>query len=201
MAEKKRTTATTNTHPASGNGPGGAPPPSAARQRAHAPGATESDPGKNPQQAAAAPTSADEQPPPGLDEARHAAAQRAAFQAEVMRQALFPAMMADALGYDNTFESRAYKVYLERLLQDAGNPTDPVERMMLEQLALAHFRIGQLQVSAGHAKALEATKIYNSAASRLLGEFRRTALALRVYRGRVPEDKPQKNLKIFKMAQ
>ena len=70
MAQKKRTAATTNTHPASGNGPGGAPSHSAARQRTHTPGATESEPRKNPQQAAAALSSADEPPPPGLDEAR-----------------------------------------------------------------------------------------------------------------------------------
>lgn len=118
-----------------------------------------------------------------------------------MRTSLFPALVADALGYDNLFDSAAYKVYLERLLDDAGNPGDPVERMMLEQLALAHFRIGQLQVSAGKSKGTEATKLYNSAASRLLGEFRRTALALRAYRTRQPEARPEKNLKLFKAAQ
>jgi hypothetical protein len=30
--------------------------------------------------------------------------------------------------------------------------------------------------------------MYNSGAARLLGEMRRTALALRAYRGRVPEE-------------
>jgi hypothetical protein len=156
-----------------------------------------------PQEAPAAPSSAPGQPPPGLDAARHAATQRAVQQAEVMRQTLFPAMMADALGYEGTFEGRAYKVYLERLLEDAGNPRDPIERMMLEQLALAHFRIGQLHVSAGHARSTEAAKIYNSGAARLLGEFRRTALALRVYKTGVPEGKAQakERLKIHKIAQ
>lgn len=159
-------------------------------------------PGAQGQEVPTAPSGAPDHPPPGLDAAKHAAAQRAAYQAEVMRECLFPTLMADALGYDNIFDSRAYKVYLQRLLDDAGNPADPVERMMLEQLALAHYRIGQLQVNAGQSKGTEATKIYNAAASRLLGEFRRTALALRAYRTHVPEGKSeQPRLKIFKAAQ
>jgi hypothetical protein len=109
--------------------------------------------------------------------------------------------MATALGLDALFDSSGYKSYLEQLLQDAGNPKDPIEVMLLEQLALAHFRIGQLHASAGKAQGTEAAKIYNSAAARLLGEFRRTALALRVYRARVPEGQPAHRLRIYKRAQ
>jgi hypothetical protein len=74
---------------------------------------------------------------------------------------------------------------------------------MVEQLALAHYRIGQLHVSAGNAQGAEAAKLFNAAVARLWGEFRRTALALQVYRGRVPENRPEAKpkLKIFKMAQ
>ena len=73
--------------------------------------------------------------------------------------------------------------------------------MMVQQLVLAHFRIAQLHAAAGQAQALEGIKILNSAAARMLGEFRRTALALRLYCGRVPEGQPEKNLKVFKIAQ
>jgi hypothetical protein len=118
-----------------------------------------------------------------------------------MRRGLFAAMMADAVGHEATFGSSAYRVFLERLIQDAGNPSDPVQRMMLEQLALAHFRIGQLQVQASHAESNEGVKLYNSAASRLQGEFRRTALALHAYGSRVPGDRPQGMLKVYKQAQ
>jgi len=151
-------------------------------------------------EAPAAPSDATERPPPGLDDAKHAAAQRAANQAEIMRQTLFPAIMADALGYEGTFEARAYKVFLDQLIEESG-AADPIERLILQQLALAHFRIGQLHVSAGQAKSVEGVKVLNAAAARMLGEFRRTALALRAYRTRVPEDKPEKNLKLFKAAQ
>lgn len=140
-------------------------------------------------------------PPPGLDAAKHAAAQRVAHQAELLRRGIFPALMASALALDKFLETAAYSAYLEQLLADAGNPTDPIERMLIEQLCLAHFRIAQLHVGAGQAEKAEAVKMYNSVAARMLGEFRRTALALRAYRTRVPEGKPERNLKIFKMAQ
>jgi len=138
---------------------------------------------------------------PGLNPDKHAAAQKVAQQAEVLRRTVFPALMADALGYAKLFDSAAYKVYLERLVADAGNPTDPVEIMLLEQLALAHFRIGQLHVTASRAQGTEATKILSGATSRMLGEFRRTALALRAYRSRIPEGKSGSPLKLFKTAQ
>jgi hypothetical protein len=131
----------------------------------------------------------------------HAAGQKVAQEADALRTALFPSLMATALGLDKFFTSHAYKVFLERLVEDAGNPQDPVEVMMLEQLALAHFRIGQLHASAGQAKGIEAAKIYNAVTARMLGEFRRTALALRLYKSRLPEGKAEAKLKIFKAAQ
>ena len=154
-----------------------------------------------PREGPAAPSNKTTCPPPGLDTTHHNGAQRAAQQAEVVRQMMFPVLMGEALGYESFLDSRGYKVYLERLIEDAGNPADPVERMMLEQLALAHFRIGQLHVSAAQAKTIEAAKVYTSATARLWGEYRRTALALRIYRTRMPENPAEKKCKIFKMAQ
>ncbi len=68
-------------------------------------------------------------------------------------------------------------------------------------MCLAHFRIAQVHVGAGAAKSAEAAKLYNAAAARLLGEFRRTALALQVLRGRSPGAEPRERLKVYKGAQ
>jgi hypothetical protein len=146
------------------------------------------------------PGDATAQPAPGLDDARHVAGQRTAQAAQVLREQLFAALMADALGYDDPFDGPAARAYLERLCEDAGNPRDPIERMMVEQLAVAHFRIVQLHVRAQKAQGVEAAKLYNGAAARLLGEFRRTALGLRAYRSRLPEDRPDAKCKILKLA-
>jgi hypothetical protein len=109
--------------------------------------------------------------------------------------------MAVALGLGGQVGPAGCRAYLEHLVQDAGDPTDPIERMLLEQLGLAHFRIAQLHADAGRAQGVEAAKIYNSVAARLLGEFRRTALALRVYRARLPESQAAEKLRVYQMAQ
>src|SRR4051794_17121498 len=138
--------------------------------------------------------------PPGLDPDHHAASQRAAHQADVLGNAVMPAMMATALNLAQVGAS-GYRAYLDRLLADAGSPSDPIEIMLLEQLAIAHFRIAQLHGSAGQAQGIEAQKLLCAAAARLLGEFRRTALAIRVYRTGVPEGKAEGQMKIHKLAQ
>ena len=72
----------------------------------------------------------------------------------------------------------AFKLFRDRLLQDADNPTDPIEVMLIEQLALAHFNIGRLQVRSCGAASPQLQVAYSDAATRLLGEFRRCTLAL-----------------------
>jgi hypothetical protein len=103
-----------------------------------------------------------------------------------MDKSLMPSMLATALGMDHHFTAAGYRAFLDRVRKDAGNPTDPVEVMLLEQLVMAHYRAAQLQASAGQAQGLEAVRLYNAAAARLLAEFRLTALALKEYRQPAP---------------
>jgi hypothetical protein len=147
------------------------------------------------------PTGSVQDPPAGLDTARHAAAQRRAQGAELLRKGAFSALMATALAIDPFLDAGAYRLYLDQVKEDAGSPTDPIEVMLIEQLCMAHWRIAQLHGSAALAKSIEGTKMYNSVASRLLGEFRRTALALRAYQASAPKGKTAANLKLFKAAQ
>jgi hypothetical protein len=44
-------------------------------------------------------------------------------------------------------------------------------------------------------------ELYTAATARLLGEFRRTALALRAYGTTTPESRSERNAKLFKAAQ
>lgn len=118
----------------------------------------------------------------GLDDAKHQALQRAAKEAEAIKEVSFAAYMATALHLDGQFGPTGYRLYLLQLLEAAGDPKDPIERMLIEQAALMHHRIGQLHADAARVKSAIAAKIYNGATARLLGEFRRTALAIREYR-------------------
>lgn len=105
-------------------------------------------------------------------------------QASLVKRAVVPATMATALGLDGEIGPAGYRLFLDGLMRDAGDPTDPVEVMLLEQLALCHLRSMQLQGQAGGAKGLEAIELYNAAAARLTAEFRKTALALKEYRSK-----------------
>ena len=54
--------------------------------------------------------------------------------------------------------------------------------MIIEQLALAHFTLGLLSCKAANAGKVEAVGVYAGAAARMMGEFRRSRLALQAYR-------------------
>jgi hypothetical protein len=75
-------------------------------------------------------------------------------------------------------------MYRDGLVADAGNPSDPVEVMLLETLALAHLNAGRLLCRSVEAEAVdvEVARKYGAMATAMVGELRRTALALAAYR-------------------
>lgn len=116
-----------------------------------------------------------------VDEARRKSIEH---QAAVAKVAIIPVAMAMAIGDGHRIEASGYRLYLNCLLKDAGNPTDPVEIMLLEQLAVCHFRAAQLHGDAGQAEGMEAIEVFNAAAARCTAEVRKIALTLKEYRGR-----------------
>jgi hypothetical protein len=79
-----------------------------------------------------------------------------------------------------------WKLYLDGFLQELGSPADPVARLMIQQLALAHFALGRLHVRASTRILPEEVAAYSAAIGRLMAEFRRTTLALNAYRAVTP---------------
>ena len=71
---------------------------------------------------------------------------------------------------------------MDDLVRESGNPSDPVEIMLLEQTAMCHIFSMKLQSKASGAEGTEAIELYLSGAARLSSEFRKTALALKEYR-------------------
>jgi len=94
----------------------------------------------------------------------------------MIAEVIVPSMLAAAMGLDDNFTATGYREYLNQIKKSARDPTDSVEAMLLEQLALAHLSAVRLQASAGIAVGLESVKVMNAAAARILAEFRRTAL-------------------------
>jgi len=78
----------------------------------------------------------------------------------------------------------AFLVFRKLMLEEAGSPADPIERMLIEQLALAHFSIGQLRIRSCATDVPKMSLAFSDSATRLLGEFRRCSLALEDYRSK-----------------
>jgi hypothetical protein len=123
------------------------------------------------------------QPPPGLDTNKHADAQRRAARAEIIRDKFVCSALLSAFN-STEFDVTDYRTYLDGLLADAGVGTDPVRRILVEQLGFAHLRLAVLQSQAAVAKSLDEHKVMNAAVARLLGEVRRTALTIDELKGK-----------------
>ena len=78
----------------------------------------------------------------------------------------------------------AFAVLREMLLLECGSPNDPIETMLIDQLALCHHSIGQLRIRSCAAEQPEIALQYHDAATKLLSEFRRLALALEDFRAK-----------------
>lgn len=118
---------------------------------------------------------------------QQAALEKATRDGNIVRDLAFPAAMASAMPISKEVSASGVKLFLDGIVRDSGATTDVVERMLVEQLALAHQRVAQLHVRAEQAKSPEAAKVYLTAAIRLTGELRRLALALRLYRDPTPK--------------
>jgi hypothetical protein len=85
-------------------------------------------------------------------------------------------------GFFLNVDAASYKALRDRLIADCGDPDDPIEVMLIEQLMLAHFNTGRLHYRAATANQLDEARAYAGAAVNLASEFRRGALALKAYR-------------------
>src|SRR5262249_58501675 len=67
-----------------------------------------------------------------------------------------------------TFDIASYKLLVDDYLQAAGASADPVERMLLEQLLMAHHVVGRLNARAGTRERLEEGQTVPARAARLM---------------------------------
>ena len=72
--------------------------------------------------------------------------------------------------------------YLDEFMHDQGNPTDRIERLIVEQVLLSHHAIGRLHSKAATAPTGEIAGTYLHAAAKLTHEFGKLVAVLRDYR-------------------
>jgi len=102
--------------------------------------------------------------------------------AAVVKEYLLPFYLSAIIGKPELLCDEGVKKAFDDAVASAGAPTDPIEKMMVEQIIFCHYRLAALQMQAAGAKTLEGVKIYNAATTRLMSEFRKFALAVRDYR-------------------
>lgn len=122
--------------------------------------------------------------PPGAETSRpQAGSAAAALHAEHLFETSAAAYLHCSMGgVFPDVRGEAYNVYVYKVLEDAGNPSDQIERMLIEQVCLAHHNIGRIHIKAAMAEGLEEDRIYIGAAALITGEFRRTVATLKNYR-------------------
>jgi hypothetical protein len=86
--------------------------------------------------------------------------------------------------FQRAIHAGGFKVFFDRFLAAAGNPTDPFEIMLIEQLVWAHFQIGTFMAKAANAQSLQEADIFTKAFVNAMAEFRRGLLALDELRSR-----------------
>jgi hypothetical protein len=105
---------------------------------------------------------------------------RAEQESLLVENTLVPAQLLAILGGDKAYMSvLGVRMFLAKL---TAGIRDPIEKMLVQEFAVAHHRLLQLHTNAAEVKSTEAVKVYNAAAARLQGELRRLALAIRAYR-------------------
>jgi len=102
-------------------------------------------------------------------------------QSWLVKNSFAPAALAAAMGVGSHIEVQGYRCYLDDLIRESGNPTDPVAIMMLEQLAMGHLFSMRLYSKASEAQGTEATELYILNGLRLSAEFRKLASTFKEY--------------------
>ena len=108
----------------------------------------------------------------------------AQIAANLRDAATVAALHAAGVGRDLPVD--AWRIYLADFLQQAGNPADPAERVLVRQLALADQAVAHLYVRAATADDPAMSRTCFDALVKLLEAIPHLALAIRDYRGSAP---------------
>jgi len=104
------------------------------------------------------------------------------LQVEVLRDTRFAIDLIAASGLGGKVDPISARLHLARFRNGSGLPTDPVERFLLDLLALARVRVGRVAAQAELAGKSEVARIYLSAFNQLVGAACNTVSTLAAYR-------------------
>src|SRR5271155_5243226 len=67
-----------------------------------------------------------------------------AQQAQLVRDCVLPGLMSVAISPKGQIDGPVARGYRDELLKEMGNPADPMERTLIEQVAVANLMVMQL---------------------------------------------------------
>ena len=76
-------------------------------------------------------------------------------------------------------DTEVWMHYMDQVAVDANAVSDPLLRMLMDQITMMFHRLGALHSSSANAKTPEAVVAYNAAAARLTAEMRKCMVTLR----------------------
>jgi len=103
-------------------------------------------------------------------------------QAGLLQNVLFPAQVRNSLSLEGKACITAVGQFLAQFAKDAGEAADSVERVLLQQLAVAHLKVGDMYALATASTDLEFKQLYNSMAVRLVESICKLTSTLASYR-------------------
>jgi len=115
-----------------------------------------------------------------LDDADSAS--RVRREAVALRDTVFPSEFLAAAGLDKAVSTLGARLHLLQFREAAGGPTDPVEQLLLDILALARLRVARVHALAEQATSPELIRTYLNTGCRLMSEISKTVLTLAAYR-------------------
>jgi hypothetical protein len=103
-------------------------------------------------------------------------------QAAVIENVYYSSMTLASLGLDENATVTAMRLVLARFKEAAGNPSDPVERQLLDQLATGHLKVAELFARSEETTNIGFKALYLSAATKLLATLGQLVSTLSGYR-------------------
>lgn len=114
-------------------------------------------------------------------------------QAGVLENVFFPLQVIKTLGIEEKASVLSARIFLGRFRQQAGASGDAIEKLLLDELCLAHLKSGELHALAAASTNLEFKQLYLSAQSRLVGAICQLVSTLNNHRTAQRRNTPRRN--------
>ena len=102
-------------------------------------------------------------------------------ETNAMADTLFETQFPQAFRMETKTDSKGYWLFLE-LAVEGAEAADPIEKMLVQQIMAAHYRVGHLYMRATATKNVEHELAYEKAVARVIGGINQLVSSLATHR-------------------